>query len=296
MQYYSHVSSWGESAIMMKEYPGGPLFETPAITSLPQALFTCAERYPDNTLFWESDQDGKGDYHPLTYRTFRTRVDSLARSMLDLQTRPVVGVMGMNSAAWATVYMAAIRSGGIVVPIDRELPVSEMLTILHYSGANIVIFDEKYADDLREKLGGKESITLVAMNCAHYSGLPVLDDLIRRGKASSADLPDSWDPDAPASICYTSGTTGAAKGVVLTQKNLTSNIMQVSQFIKLESSDIFLSILPVHHTFECTCGFLYPMANGATIYISRGIRHVAEDLLNSNATVLLAVPLLWEAM
>jgi len=192
--------------------------------------------------------------------------------------------------------MAAIRSGGIIVPIDRELPVSEMLTILHYSSANIVIFDEKYADDLIDKLGGKDSISLVAMNCAHMGGVPVLDDLIRKGAGSSAALPDSWDPDATASICYTSGTTGAAKGVVLTQRNITSNIMQVSQFIELESSDIFLSVLPVHHTFECTCGFLYPMANGATIYISRGIRYVAEDLLNSNATVLLAVPLLWEAM
>jgi len=70
----------------------------------------------------------------------------------------------------------------------------------------------------------------------------------------------------------------------------------VRRFLALLPEDVFLSILPVHHTFECTCGFLLPMVNGATIYVSRGLRSVAEDLVNSKATVLLAVPLLWEAM
>ena len=281
---------------MSKEYPGGALLEAPAISSLSEALMRSAERDPDQVLFWEADPDGRGAFHQVTYRNFRLNVDCLARSMLDLRHRPVVGVTGMNSVAWAATYMAAIRAGGIIVPIDRELPVPEMLTILHYSGANMVFFDEKYSDDFREKLGGRENITLVGMNCSHIKGIQVIDDLIRKGAGSSAVLPGSWDPDAPASICYTSGTTGQAKGVVLTQNNLVSNIRQVTQFIKLEKHDIFLSILPVHHTFECTCGFLFPLANGATIYISRGIRHVAEDLVNSNATVLLAVPLLWEAM
>lgn len=279
---------------MKSEFPGGPLLEAPVMTSLPQALTRIAERNPDKVLFHEPD--GSGKYRALTYRTFRTRVDSLARSMLDHRTRPVVGVTGNNSAAWCTVYMAALRCGGVIVPIDRELPVQEMLTILHYSGANMVVCDERYTDDFREKLIGRDNITMVAMGCAHCDGLPVLDDLIRAGAGSAAVLPDTWDIHAPAAIYYTSGTTGQAKGVVLSQHNLMSNISQVSQFIYLSPDDIFLSILPVHHTFECTCGFLFPLINGATIYISRGIRHVAEDLAASGATVLLAVPLLWEAM
>jgi long-chain acyl-CoA synthetase len=192
--------------------------------------------------------------------------------------------------------MAALRAGGVVVPIDRELPAQEMLTILHYSGANMVFFDERFSEHLIEKLSGRDNITMVAMGCSQCHGVQVIDDLVRSGAGSGTVLPDSWDVHAPASICYTSGTTGQAKGVVLTQHNLISNIRQVSQFIYLNPDDIFLSILPIHHTFECTCGFLFPMVNGASIYISRGVRFVAEDLVNSQSTVLLAVPLLWEAM
>ena len=201
----------------------------------------------------------------------------------------------MNSVAWAVTYLATLRAGGIVVPIDRELPVSEMLTILHYSGANIIFFDEKYADDFIEVLSSR-NIRMVAMNTAHCEGIPVFNDLIREGAGSSAHLPDAWDCDAPASICYTSGTTGQAKGVVLSQNNILSNVRQMRQIVDITVDDVFLSILPVHHTFECTCGFLFPVTNGSSIYFCRGIRYVAEDMVNSKATIMMAVPLLWEAM
>jgi long-chain acyl-CoA synthetase len=279
---------------MKSRYPGGPLLAAPELKSLPQALTACADRNPERILFLEPDLSG--NYVSVTYRSFRVRVDSLARGMLDLRHRPVVGVIGSNSMSWCSVYMAALRSGGIVVPIDRELPVQEMLTILHFSGANMVFFDERFSDDFRERLSGRDHLTLVAMGCSRCPGFPVIEDLVRSGASSATVLPESWDVHAAASICYTSGTTGQAKGVVLTQHNLISDITQVSQFVYLNPDDIFLSILPVHHTFECTCGFLFPMVSGASIYISRGIRFVAEDLVNSRSTVLLAVPLLWEAM
>lgn len=279
---------------MKSTYPGGPLLEAPVLRSLPEALMAVAERSPGRILFHEPD--ASGNFAPVTYGSFRARVDHLSRAMLDLRRRPVVGVIGNNSASWCAVYMAALRSGGVVVPIDRELPVQEMLTILHYSGANMVFFDERFADDLGERLTGRDAITLVAMGCSRCGAIPVIGDLERSGEGSTAALPDTWDVHAPASICYTSGTTGQAKGVVLTQFNLMSNIRQVSQFIHLSPDDLFLSILPVHHTFECTCGFLFPMVHGASVCISRGIRFVAEDLARCRATVLLAVPLLWEAM
>jgi long-chain acyl-CoA synthetase len=83
---------------------------------------------------------------------------------------------------------------------------------------------------------------------------------------------------------------------MLSQNNLLANIRQMEHVIDMQDDDVFLSILPVHHTFECTCGFLFPLTCGASIYICRGIRYIAEDMINSRATILLAVPLLWEAM
>ncbi len=278
---------------MKYDISGEALHEVQDLTSIPEALMKVAEKYPERIAFQEPDN--QGNYRSITFHDLRRKIDSLARALLDREEKPVVGITGMNSVAWAVTYLATLRSGGIVVPIDRELPVPEMLTILHYSGANIIFFDEKYAEDLIDSLSDR-NIRMVAMNTAHCDGIPVHNDLIREGAGSSARLPDTWDCDAPASICYTSGTTGQAKGVVLSQNNILSNVRQVQQIINISIDDIFLSILPIHHTFECTCGFLFPVTNGSSIYICRGVRHVAEDMVNSKATILLAVPLLWEAM
>ena len=278
---------------MKTETFGGVLEEVPGLTSIPEALIAVAERLPDKIAF--SEPDGNGNYHSITYRDLRRKVDALARAILDRCEKPVVGITGNNSVAWAVTYLATLRAGGIVVPIDRELPVPEMLTILHYSGANMMFFDERYAEDFADKLPGRD-IKMVVMNTPHYGGIPTHDDLIREGSGSAAILPDTWNCNVPASICYTSGTTGQAKGVMLSQNNLLANIKQMWHVIDIKDDDVFLSILPVHHTFECTCGFLFPVTCGTSIYICRGIRYVAEDMVNSKATILLAVPLLWEAM
>lgn len=278
---------------MKFDISGEVLHEILELSSIPEGFIRVAEKYPERIAFREPDVTG--NYRSVTYYDLREKVDSLAKAILDMEKKPVVGVTGINSVAWAETYLATLRSGGIIVPIDRELPAQEMLTILHYSGANMIFFDENYADDFIEKLSGR-NIRLIVMNTAYYDGIPTHNDLVREGAKSAARLPDVWDCDAPASICYTSGTTGQAKGVVLSQNNILANIRQMKQSVDISIDDVFLSILPVHHTFECTCGFLFPVLNGSLIYISRGIRHVAEDLIVSRATILLAVPLLWEAM
>ncbi|MCK4671440.1 MAG: AMP-binding protein, partial [Candidatus Aegiribacteria sp.] len=278
---------------MKYDISGEALYEVQGLSSIPEALIAVSEKYPERIAFQEPDS--QGNYRSITFHDLRRKIDCLARAILDREEKPVVGITGLNSVAWAVTYLATLRAGGIVVPIDRELPVPEMLTILHYSGANIIFFDEKYAEDFTEKLSGR-NIRMVAMNTAYCEGIPLFNDLIREGAGSSARLPDTWDCDAPASICYTSGTTGQAKGVVLSQNNILSNVKQMRQIVDITVDDVFLSILPVHHTFECTCGFLFPVTNGSSIYFCRGIRHVAEDMINSKATILMAVPLLWEAM
>lgn len=278
---------------MKTETTGAELREDPGLRSIPQGLMAMAEKHPDRIAF--SEPDAGGGYHSMTFRELRRRVDALARAILDRCETPVVGLTGNNSTAWATTYLATLRAGGTVVPIDRELPVQEMLTILHYSGANMLFFDERYAEDFTDRLSRRD-IVMTVMNTAHFDGIPTHDDLIRDGSGSAAVLPDSWDLERPAAICYTSGTTGQAKGVVLSQNNILANIRQMVQSVDIEEGDMFLSILPVHHTFECTCGFLFPVTNGVPIYISRGVRQIAEDIVNSRATILLAVPLLWEAM
>jgi long-chain acyl-CoA synthetase len=278
---------------LARRIPGGPLFEVPVLRSVPEMLQATARRRPDATAIIEPQLDDS--VRKISYRDLSSEVDSLARSILEEHPSPVVGVVGRNSISWATVYLATLRAGGVIVPIDRELPVQEMRAILHYSGANMIFLDSSYLQDFAGSGHGR-GLTMVVMNGPTGAGFQSISERILAGGSSVLPPPEEVEVRCPSAIYYTSGTMGSAKGVVLTQENLLAVVSQELQFVRLLPEDIFLSVLPMHHTYECTCGFLTPLTNGSTYYICRGLRYVAEDIARSGATVVMAVPLLWEAM
>ena len=104
------------------------------------------------------------------------------------------------------------------------------------------------------------------------------------------------DPDELKILLFTSGTTGNAKGVCLSQRNICSNILSIYGIVKVKRSDLFFSILPLHHTFECTTGFLLPLSVGASIAFCDGIRHIAENIKEYDITFMVSVPVLYENM
>jgi len=276
-----------------RQIPGGPLNDVPDFESISSMFAEAAGRHPDSIAIVEPHNDGT--VKSITYRDLRSDVDSLARAMLSECESPVVGIVGRNSISWASAYLAVMRCGGVAVPIDRELPVQEMRTILHYSGANIVLFDSSYLQDFRAAVHGRP-LSMIVMNGPGDADCIEFPDFLASGRRSEKLLPSSFDRHAPAAIYYTSGTMGSAKGVVLSQSNLLSVVRMEQQFVRILPNDIFLSVLPLHHTYECSCGFLAPLSAGSTYYICRGLRYVAEDILLSGATVILTVPLMWESM
>jgi long-chain acyl-CoA synthetase len=104
------------------------------------------------------------------------------------------------------------------------------------------------------------------------------------------------NPDDLAEIIFTSGSLGRAKGVMLSQRNLAANLMAMTSMIKMYSTDRFLSVLPIHHTYECTCGFLCPVYTGGSVHYARSLKTVVDDLQKVKATMLLGVPLLYDKM
>jgi len=279
---------------MPRSIPGGPLFEVAVPATIPEMLRATAGKRTDSAAIVEPGLDGS--VASMSYGDLLANVESLARSMLAEHPLPVAGVVGRNSISWATAYLASMSAGGVVVPIDRDLPLQEMRAILHYSGANMVFMDSSFHDDFYSA-GHGGGLSVVTMNGPPTrAGSRPLSELIYDGRSSDRELPASIDAAAPAAIYYTSGTMGSAKGVVLSQGNLMAVVRQELQFVRLMPDDVFLSILPMHHTYEATCGFLTPMTNGSTYYICRGLRCVAEDMARSGATVVLAVPLFWEAL
>jgi len=275
---------------MNRVIPGGPLFTPPELPSIPDTVINSARKFPDSVAVREPAELGK--FKSVSYRQLANNIDWLARGILENRKQPVVAVVGKNSISWYTAYLAVHRAGGIVVPVDPALPQSDMHTILHYSGANMIFHDADYGDWF-ENL---KDVIPVAMN-AGFKDAPIrYSSILRMGRTSRMDLPARYDVNKPAVISYTSGTTGLAKGVVHSQSTILANVRQTLQFTKIDENDIFLSVLPVHHLFEGTGGFLLPLSVGSEIAIAHGLRYVADDLVSTRATVLLAVPLLWETL
>ena len=104
------------------------------------------------------------------------------------------------------------------------------------------------------------------------------------------------NPDELKILLFTSGTTGNAKGVCLSQRNICSNILSIYGIVKVKRSDLFFSILPLHHTYECTIGFLLPLYSGASICYCDGLRYITSNMLEYHPSVILCVPLLLEKM
>jgi long-chain acyl-CoA synthetase len=274
-------------------YPGGPIHPVPEYSSISDMLTSSAEAYSDKTFMIESDVANRS----VNFTELDASVGSLARGILDSQEKPVVGIVGSNSIEWATAFLAVLRAGGIVVPIDKELPIGEILSILHFSRANILFFDETYSEDVSNSLKMHASpFTLITMNETEEYPFQSLEGLTEAGSRSNKALPESYDISAPALISYTSGTMGKAKGVVLSQGNLISDLRQMLQAVGLKHSEVFLSILPMHHMYECVCGFLCPLSHGCSIIFCRSLKNITEDMSRYKTTIMLGVPLLWEAI
>ena len=191
---------------------------------------------------------------------------------------------------------------GVAVPVDKELPPNEIENVIRRSRASAVIYSTKKKDVIKkvedklpevkyfiqmnsdEKLQGRE----VGFNTIVEQG----KELLEKGDSSFMEI--SIDPDTFKVLIFTSGTTSNSKGVMISNRNLAENINAVSAYVKLYESDRLFSVLPLHHTYESTIGFLLPMAYGASIAVCQGLKHIVPDLQETKPTALLAVPLLIE--
>jgi long-chain acyl-CoA synthetase len=214
-----------------------------------------------------------------------------------------VAIVGDNRPEWAISYLAAACTGIVCVPIDKDLKETEVYSILYLSGARAVIGDEKHMAmilALRARLPGLK--TVINMDEAHsIDGITSFLELRRLGRERKTAGKNDFEErtvsgDHMLSILFTSGTMGNSKGVVLTHANVASNLVDAAQWVNLCREDRFLSILPIHHSYECTDGFLLAIYAGATISFAENLRRLAENLAETRSTAMLGVPLLWHSM
>ncbi len=246
-----------------------------------------------------------GAYQEITRTELSDRVDALALGLISLGVRPknLVALLGENRPEWAIGYLGIHRAGATVVPLDSLLTPRELRPLLIDSAVSVIIVSPRFVDDILELKKGVDTLeTVICMDdavAASKDSPSVLgmDAVSRRADGETPVLPEVTLDDL-AALIYTSGTTGKAKGVMLSQRNIMSDVALSGQVLILGPGDNFLSVLPLHHTFECTAGFLVPMYWGASITYARSLksRDIIDDARNTGATYLLGVPLLFEKM
>ncbi len=246
----------------------------------------------------------KEPFTQITYRKFGEDVVNFGTGLnkiLNLKGKRIV-IIGENTYHWYVSYMTMLCGAGIAVPVDKELPANEIENVIKRAKASAVIFSTKKKDVIKKVKDNLPEVEyFIQMNCEDaISGKDVgLDYVIEQGKRIVESGDDSYDkieinPDEFKVLIFTSGTTSAAKGVMICNRNLAENVNAVSAYVKLDENDRFFSVLPLHHTYESSIGFLIPMAVGASIAVCEGLRHIVPNLKETNPTAMLAVPLLVE--
>jgi long-chain acyl-CoA synthetase len=275
-----------------------PLFEVPHLDSLQDLVRGSAERHGTKLALEDLNET---PIRRVTFGELQDQVASFGAALrrIGLDERDHVAVIAENRVQWAIAYLAAATFNFVVIPIDRSLKENEIVTILHASDAKAVVFSEGMRDAILTLAPAVKGLKVfVDMDLAEREGrvhsMPQLIATETRDPRSHA-LP-RLDPDAVSVIVFTSGAMGRAKGVMLSQRNIASNLMAMLSMIELLPGDRFLSVLPIHHTYECTCGLLCPLTVGASVHFARSLKTVVEDLQRVRATVLLAVPLLYDKM
>lgn len=280
-----------------------PLYAVRPISSLKDMLITSASLYGERTAFL-SKPSGGGGYAPITYNSFKKDVDAFGTVLLELGLKGCrIALIGENRYEWVTSYMATVNGTGIIVPLDRELPENEIESLLNRSKASAVIFSGSANDKILGILSKLPSIRFfIGMDAENDSGkILSYKNLLKRGheliNSGNTDFinaeVDIWGMGI---LLFTSGTTELSKAVMLSHQNISSNLMAMCSMLNIVVDDIFLSILPIHHTYECTCGFLCPIYRGAAVAFCEGLRHIPKNLQESKATILLGVPLIFEAI
>jgi long-chain acyl-CoA synthetase len=206
-----------------------------------------------------------------------------------------VAILSENRPEWAASYLATLRAGCTSVPLCPQLKGHELKHILTLSKSEYLFASANYMEKASE-ITEDSSLVRGIISLDGESEL-TLAGLQMKGKDSDSPLPTA-SPEDLAVLIFTSGTTGTAKGVMLSHKNIIANVKSLREALPLTPADGFLSVLPLYHTFEATCGMLSPLAEGACVTYARSLkpREIIKDVKDSGSTVILCVPLLYEKL
>ena len=272
------------------------LYKYIEITDLKDMLKKSGEKYGEKIAYKIRQENG---YKEITHNEVRKMVDGLGTKLIDMGLKDKrIAVIGENRYEWEIAYLSIVCGTGTVVPLDKSLPENELESLIERSKAEAIICSQKYVEILKKtKLKYIISMDLEKDNDGIISQKRLISEGIQLVKSGNTSFINAKiDNEKMSIMLFTSGTTSISKAVALSHKNICSNLMDISSILDVNSSDVFLSFLPLHHVFECTVGFLFSLYVGAETVFCDGIRHIPENLAEYKVSVMASVPAIYERL
>lgn len=260
-------------------------------------LDVTADRYGDKTAVSYRNSPKDKDSVKVSFEEMRRSVAALATELIAADLRgKKVGIIGENSIGWIYSYFAVTSMGAVAVPIDKEYPAPDMVSILNTARCDALLFSPSIKDKLDRIVDEVPSIKFYASFTEKENDeyIPTLGELIASGEERISKGDNSYynyeiDPDEMVSIVFTSGTTGKGKGVMLSTRNILDDMSNGIFLFNMPEKTLFA--LPAHHTFGSTVNLIGHYMQGLEIYISSGNRYILDELKKEDPTHLVLVPL-----
>ncbi len=275
------------------------LYEATRFNNLKEMMENSFKTYPDNNAFIIKEKKGKDiTYKNIRYKDFEKDINNLGLALIKRGFKDKrIAIIGKNRYEWALTYVTVMNGVGITVPLDKGLPEEEIQMCLERSSSDVLVFEKEYLQIVKN-LKNTNVKLFVCMDDIKEEGITTIKELIEEGKRVSKDrayVDAKINAEEMATIIFTSGTTSKSKAVMLSHKNIVSNIFDMDCAEKIYSNDVNLAFLPLHHTFGST-GLLLFLRHGVTNVFCDGLRHIQQNLKEYKVSIFVCVPLLLEAM
>ncbi len=278
-----------------------PMYPVRQIRDLKDLLNQTLELYGDRYAF-EIKKSGVAETVKLTYKDYLRDINALGTALLDMgyQDKNLV-ILSDNRYEWCLSYMATVCGVGVIIPVDKELLFNDINDILVRAEASLIFCDKKSLAKLRSGTI-PQGITVVCFDKEEddeeaLSFRKIVEAgaaLVKQGDRRYMDA--EIDPDKMCTLLFTSGTTGLSKGVMLCHRNFCFEVMATMSVLKIYPEDCGISLLPLHHTFECSIIVFFAPYCGAKVTFCDGFKYVLKNMKQFNPSIFVAVPLLLETV
>ncbi len=266
-------------------------------------LNSSTELFADRPAYLVKKERG-GAYSEINYSKVKSDVDAMGTQLMHMGLmNEKIAIIGENCYEWVIAYFGIANGTGVVVPLDKELTKDEIHNLLRTAECKAIFYTNDYKGYLSDfpiehKINmGTMGKILSPLDTNELSWMDILEqgkNLLAGGDRTFIDAP--VDPDEMRVILFTSGTTDSAKGVMLSQRNIMSDIMDTCRIADIRPEDRSLSILPIHHTFESSLGIILMLYRGGSVAFCEGLKYIAKNMVEAKITMLIGVPLIFESI